>query len=355
MRILITAFCFLLASCGAKKVSVPVTETQWDQFFPQRWGTSQIWKETYTNLDSYYPAMEQDYYSYENFVAAISELRNIKLREVALLGTVTVYRMDTRTDKDWKEIYSYPADGEYVYEVDFSQFANRTGASEQDKDRELAAFLANISHEVAEPRDGTIYPLFYREELAYERSPEWGVPTNFYQDTNFTWFAPSQAPTFFREGHKDAGQIRFTTTSYHGRGPIQLRWNFNYGAFSAAVFGDPEVLLKNPDMLLDDGKLAMMSAIWFWMMPQAPKPAIHEVMYKDTFKPTHISNWGFGHAVVLLNGFYESGAVEGGAEFKDQTVTRRINFYRQYADNMGVTVGFDDEQLDTQNMSPYTF
>ena len=31
---------------------------------------------------------------------------------------------------------------------------------------------------------------------------------------------------------------------YYGRGAKQLSWNYNYGAFSFAVFGDPSVLLR---------------------------------------------------------------------------------------------------------------
>ena len=36
---------------------------------------------------------------------------------------------------------------------------------------------------------------------------------------------------------------------YFGRGAKQLSWNYNYGAFSNAMFGDAMILLKNPGLV----------------------------------------------------------------------------------------------------------
>lgn len=58
---------------------------------------------------------------------------------------------------------------------------------------------------------------------------------------------------------------------YYGRGPFQLSWNYNYGQFSTVAFNggldDMDILLDNPHMVATDGKLAFMSAIWFYMYP----------------------------------------------------------------------------------------
>ena len=35
---------------------------------------------------------------------------------------------------------------------------------------------------------------------------------------------------------------------YYGRGAKQLSWNYNYGAFSNAIFGDVNVLLEKPEL-----------------------------------------------------------------------------------------------------------
>ena len=63
---------------------------------------------------------------------------------------------------------------------------------------------------------------------------------------------------------------------YFGRGAKQLSWNYNYGAFSTAMFGDPSILLKNPDLVADTW-LNFASAFWFLVTPQPPKPSMLQV------------------------------------------------------------------------------
>lgn len=50
---------------------------------------------------------------------------------------------------------------------------------------------------------------------------------------------------------------------FRGRGIIQLTGRANYAACSQALFGDKEVLLNNPDLVLEPN-VAMKSAFWFW-------------------------------------------------------------------------------------------
>lgn len=65
---------------------------------------------------------------------------------------------------------------------------------------------------------------------------------------------------------------------YFGRGAKQLSYHFNYGAFSEVMFdGDATVLLNNPGLVADSW-LNLASAIWFFLTPQAPKPAMLHVI-----------------------------------------------------------------------------
>ncbi len=89
--------------------------------------------------------------------------------------------------------------------------------------------------------------------------------------------------------------------TYIGRGPIQVSYNYNYGQFSAWYFGERanaiptwftglytdgatiqagQVLVRDPDIMLDPGNEEMLwaSALWFWMTAQPPKPSPHDVM-----------------------------------------------------------------------------
>jgi len=37
-------------------------------------------------------------------------------------------------------------------------------------------------------------------------------------------------------------------------------------------------LLIDPDEVADDGFYAFISAMWFWMTPQSPKPSCHDII-----------------------------------------------------------------------------
>ena len=64
---------------------------------------------------------------------------------------------------------------------------------------------------------------------------------------------------------------------YYGRGAKQLSWNFNYGAFSKAIFGNSSVLLEKPELVATTW-LNFASAIWFFVSPQPPKPSMLQVV-----------------------------------------------------------------------------
>ena len=63
--------------------------------------------------------------------------------------------------------------------------------------------------------------------------------------------------------------------TYHGRGPMQLSWNYNYKPAGDALGVD---LLSNPEKITQDPDLAFSTAIYFWMSPRDTKPSAHNVM-----------------------------------------------------------------------------
>ncbi len=122
--------------------------------------------------------------------------------------------------------------------------------------------------------------LYWVEEVGYSSRPDGTSPAIGYVDTGSAAFPPVPG------------------RSYHGRGVIQLSWNYNYGAFSRWLYDSglmrdvitaPDTLLKRPDLVASNGALSILSGIWFWMTPQGQKPSSHDVLYGDM---THISTSG---------------------------------------------------------------
>lgn len=73
---------------------------------------------------------------------------------------------------------------------------------------------------------------------------------------------------------KDA-QGRFK--QYFGRGAKQLSYNYNYGPFSDAMYGDVRVLLDKPELVADTW-LNLASAVFFFVYPASPKPSMLHVV-----------------------------------------------------------------------------
>lgn len=178
----------------------------------------------------------------------------------------------------------YTYDGLVAATQKYPSFCN-AGSDEQCR-REAAAFLANIAHETGD--------LYYREEQNTANWPHYCDP-NMYPCV--------------------AGK------TYHGRGPIQLSWNYNYAACGAALGID---LLNNPDLVSTDSTIAFMTALWFWMTPQPPKPSCHNA----------IRNSGFGMTISVING-----GLECGKGFITEQAQSRIQRYQQYTQQLGVTPG----------------
>lgn len=175
----------------------------------------------------------------------------------------------------------------------FPQFLSDGDSTTQK--RELAAFLATISHETGggDEKDSAHffnYGLYYKEELACVNGCE------HYSDTTDQKFPPVKGK------------------SYHGRGPIQLSWNYNYGLFSEMVLGHKDSLLNHPEILTTNPEISFAAAIWFWVTPQSPKPSCHEVMAGKWIPTTADSlagrQPGFGAVMNIVNGGLECGGIE---------------------------------------------
>ncbi|MFO0657964.1 MAG: glycoside hydrolase family 19 protein [Polyangia bacterium] len=193
-----------------------------------------------------------------------------------------------------------------------------TQGTMDDRKRELAAFLANISHETtggwATAPDGPY---------------SWGLcfihEGGNIDPSTLTSYCVASAQYPCAPGKK-----------YYGRGPIQLSYNYNYGQAGAALGVD---LLNNPDLVGSDPVLAWKTALWFWMTPQAPKPSCHNVMIGQ-FAPSTQDlaagrKPGFGLTVNIIN---------GGVECNQPTpaqVTDRVGFYNRYSQLLGVSPGTD--------------
>ncbi|KAI6220945.1 Glycoside hydrolase family 19 domain containing protein [Aphelenchoides fujianensis] len=135
---------------------------------------------------------------------------------------------------------------------------------EQNARRDLAAFFAHAIQETGE-NDASLYSWFE------------GGPVS------------SLLPGPSHGGQPTDGVECNTSGRYFGRGAIQISYNFNYGMFAnwlrtQSIFVD---LLKEPNLILTktDPPLAMMASIWFYMTPQPPKPAMHDIV---------IGNWNAG-------------------------------------------------------------
>ncbi len=309
-----------------------ITKNTWDEFFPGRWGVGEHWEFIYQTYYSHFynpTTMKYDLYSYDNFKAAVEELSYIQIKIVPKeYDYKQIYRFDSRDSKGWVYIgastsWTQLGDTEEQL-VNFGHFINKPNTSNEDKNRELAAFLANISHETGEPTaDQTDnYGLFYREEVGMEGTDNIG-----YRQEENVEYPPADGK------------------SYHGRGPIQLSYNYNYGPASVFIYGDKNVLLSEPELVMTDGKVAFMTAIWFWMVPQSPKPSCHEVMYSDFVASSgQLDCWGFGHSVMVING-----GVEGNGNMKE----RRGVFYEKFANILGISIGINGEKINTDGLNPY--
>ncbi|XWS13162.1 hypothetical protein CRYUN_Cryun36dG0013900 [Craigia yunnanensis] len=151
--------------------------------------------------------------------------------------------------------------------------------SADDIRREIAAFFAHVTHETGH--------FCFIEEI--------DGATRDYCDETYT-----QYPC-----NPDRG--------YYGRGPLQLTWNFNYGAAGQSIGFDG---LNSPETVATDPVISFETALWYWV--NSVQPVIGQ---------------GFGATIRAINGDIEC---DGG---DPAAVQARINYYTEYCNQLGVDPG----------------
>ena len=300
-----------------------LNEAQWDSLFPRRAGTFGVHPQGYST----------DFYSYENLSQAINEMSDyvveIQRKENVFGELNTVTKVSEGISYNYSAVDpSWYASSEpiLIHEVNFADFLQSGGA--QGYKRELAAFLANISKETT---GGWQMPIGGGSEGDYAN---WGLyfVHEVGYNSNMGAGAYSQASSAFPPN---------PNVGYYGRGPIQLSWNYNYGQFSKFLFNDADILLNNPDLVQQDGVLAFKSAIWFWMMPQCPKPSCHQIMQgmwmpeSGEYTSSKMYLQGFAHTNNIINGGLECRSNSTPA-FTEKVVLRS-ELYKHYMRILGFT------------------
>ncbi|WNG47107.1 chitinase [Archangium minus] len=168
----------------------------------------------------------------------------------------------------------------------FPSFAT-TGDTDTRK-REVAAFLANVSHETG----GLVYTEEINKSVMCDTS--WGPPG--------CGCAPGKW--------------------YYGRGPIQLSWNGNYCAAGNALGLN---LMNDPDLVARDANVAWRTGLWFWTTQTgAGSMTAHNAI---------VNGAGFGETIRTING-----ALECNGRNPAQ-VQSRINTYQHFTSLLGVSPG----------------
>jgi chitodextrinase len=138
--------------------------------------------------------------------------------------------------------------------------------------------------------------------------------------------------------------------SYFGRGAKQLSYNYNYGPFSQAIYGDVTVLLNNPELVADTW-LNLASAVFFFVYPQPPKPSMLHVI-DGTWQPNASDKAngltpGFGVTTQIING-----GVECGGSVEVAQSVNRISYYDNFTKHLGVNIS-NDEVLGCKGMKQF--
>jgi predicted chitinase len=163
-----------------------------------------------------------------------------------------------------------------------------TTGSDTVKRQEAAAFLANVNHETG--------GLVYIDEINQANWPH-------YCDMSQPYGCP-------------AGQ-----SAYHGRGPIQLSWNFNYYAAGNALGVD---LLNNPNLVATNSSISWQTGLWYWMTGTgAAGTTSHNAM---------VNGQGFGTTIRAINSIECNGG-------NPAQVQSRIDAYNRFTSILGVSPG----------------
>lgn len=317
-------------------ISNYLSQAQWNSLFPRRAGTYGSHPQGYTT----------DFFSYTNIIQAANEMSDylveIRLKQNVPGQLITITIKSTGASYIYSDVaqawHTNPTPVT-IMNVDFADFVSRS--SDLYNRRELAAFLANISKEttggwqlpvgVGTYGDYAQWGLYWVHEVGYTSSGSAGAYSTPHPD-----YPPNP------------------TVGYYGRGPIQLSWNYNYGQFSKFLYNDVSILLNNPDLIQQDGILAFKSAIWFWMMPQCPKPSCHQTMHElwspspGDYSSSKMYKKGFAHTNNIINGGLECRSTSTPA-FTEK-VQLRSQLYKYYLNVLGVS----SSQIMLEDSNDYT-
>ncbi len=314
-----------------------LNESQWNSLFPKRAGTFGTHPQGYTS----------DFFSFDNLKQAVDDMSDylvqIRIKDGVWGQLITITTKSNQTTYNYSDVdasWHSNSTPETIINVDFADFINRS--SDLNNKRELGAFLANISKETTggwgdvnvgggSEGDHAQWGLYWVHEVGYDNTTSVGVYSQAHAE-----YPPNPA------------------VGYYGRGPIQLSWNYNYGQFSKFLYNDKNVLLDNPGLIEQDGILAFKSAIWFWMMPQCPKPSCHQVMH-DLWQPEDgeytsdkMYTKGFAHTNNIINGGLECRTTSA-SDFTVKVVLRS-ELYKYYLDILGL----NSSQVASENTGDYS-
>lgn len=188
----------------------------------------------------------------------------------------------------------------------------------------------------------------WRQGLVYVRELGWSedAPNGYGICDPASWQGDTWPCAVFPQGHPASDQYK----SYFGRGAKQLSYNYNYGPFSEAMFGDVTVLLEQPNLVADTW-LNLASAIFFYVYPQPPKPSMLHALDGTWVPNAHDLAGGlepgFGVTTQIINGGVEC----GGPTEHGQSVNR-IEYYRNFARELQVPLAAS-EVLGCANMQRF--
>ncbi|KAJ4956627.1 hypothetical protein NE237_013410 [Protea cynaroides] len=181
---------------------------------------------------------------------------------------------------------SCPGNGFYTRDAFLEALSSSTEfgmvGSLDDSKREIAAFFAHVTHETGH--------FCYIEEIS-------GASQDYCYEANIQ---PYQCV---------AGK------SYHGRGPLQLKWNYNYGAAGYSIGFDG---LNSPEIVADNPLISFKTALWYWMNH------CHSII---------ITRKGFGATIETIN---DANECNGG---NPAAVDARVRYYKEYCKQLGVSTG----------------
>lgn len=318
------------ANAANQNIANLITSSDWNTIFPNR------------AQAGHKQGATDDHYSYAKFTSAVDEISKYSVTfSAGPGGNGTSVAVTKAGGGAWTYVITSSSWSGADYTVDYSRFCN-TGNDYNDK-RELAAFLANITKETT---GGWVDP-----DPSKDASSQ---PTGSHGSWGLHWLRElgpggnaTQKPSNCYTTGSAIDYQPAPGKCYYGRGPIQISYFYNYGNFSDFLY-DNTSLVSNPDLLEQDGELAFLSAIWFWMTPQCPKPSCHQVMQEiydesaTSYSSSLMSKKGFLHTVNIINGDVEC---RGG----NPKPLLRSKLYKYYMK----LIGFTSTEISNEDLGQY--